>query len=181
MTTAATIQAIINAIAAFDGAYWTHEYKINGVVQKDDDGEPLYCEGGTSDCSTCSSATSVAASCEMHGCNAISAIEAGDVSQALTLVNRAATEERQFGDCPGWGPAVEAVEAWGKDLAAIRELARQDVSGETDDSYARTGDATDAINRWCASAATAGDSDLTELVERLGVEEAAKMYEAARS
>lgn len=66
------------------------------------------------------------------------------------------------------------------DIRAIRDLARQDQSGDVDDSYARTGDALDTIQRWYSSAAQAGDGTLVEIVDRLGEGEAAKIYAAAR-
>jgi len=67
------------------------------------------------------------------------------------------------------------------DLRAIRSLAQQDQAGETDDSYARTGDSVDTIKRWCASARQAGDSKLVEIVDRMGVDVAAEVYEAVRA
>src|SRR5690606_18243279 len=76
---------------------------------------------------------------------------------------------------------VPAAEITDEDRAAIKSLAKQDQSGEVDDSYARTGDAEDAIQRWYDSAAEAGDSDLCEIVDRIGLDEAAKLYEAARA
>jgi len=63
----------------------------------------------------------------------------------------------------------------------IAELARQDRAGETDDSYARTGDALDAIERWYASAAQGGDSDLVAALDEMGLAVAARMYAEARS
>ena len=39
------------------------------------------------------------------------------------------------------------------DIRAIRDLAKQDAAGETDDSFARTGDALDTIRRWRAAGA----------------------------
>lgn len=67
-----------------------------------------------------------------------------------------------------------------KDVRAIRGLARQDHSGESDDSYARTGDAEDTIRRWYAAGGSAGDRDLIDLIDRVGVREAARVYAAAR-
>lgn len=66
------------------------------------------------------------------------------------------------------------------DIRAINSLAEQDCSDDVDDSYARTGDAEDTIERWYASARQSGDRDLIDLVDRLGVSEAARIYEAAR-
>ena len=64
---------------------------------------------------------------------------------------------------------------------AIRSLARQDAGGEADDSYARTGDAEDTIRRWRASGAKAGDLDLVEIIDELGIRKAARIYAQARS
>jgi hypothetical protein len=66
------------------------------------------------------------------------------------------------------------------DIRSIASLAEQDMSGEVDDSYARTGDAADTIRRWYASARSAGDTGLIETVDRMGVMAAAQAYEAAR-
>lgn len=66
------------------------------------------------------------------------------------------------------------------DIRAISSLAQQDQSGEVDDSYARTGDAADTIQRWYDSAAEAGDLDLVEMVNRIGLVAAARLYEKAR-
>ena len=63
---------------------------------------------------------------------------------------------------------------------AIRNLARQDRSDDVDDSYARTHDAKDTIERWRAAAAEAGDRDCVLAIDRLGVERAAEVYAAAR-
>ena len=65
--------------------------------------------------------------------------------------------------------------------SAIRDLASQDQGDDVDDSYARTGDAVDTIQRWRASAGQAGDRDLCELIEAAGVEECARIYESVRS
>lgn len=66
------------------------------------------------------------------------------------------------------------------DISAIRDLARQDQSGEVDDGYARTGDAEDTIRRWYDAGRSAGDRDLIDLIDRIGVQGAARTYEAAR-
>ena len=66
------------------------------------------------------------------------------------------------------------------DIRAITSLAEQDTSGEVDDSYARTGDAEDTIRRWRSSARSAGDTDLVETIDRMGISSAARAYEAAR-
>jgi hypothetical protein len=66
------------------------------------------------------------------------------------------------------------------DINVVASLAEQDTSGEVVDSYARTGDAADTILRWYASARSAGDTDLVETIDRMGVAAAAKAYEAAR-
>lgn len=66
------------------------------------------------------------------------------------------------------------------DILAIRDIAKQDAAGETDDSYARTGDALDTIRRWRASSAAAGDHELVVIIDRLGEDEAAEIYAAAR-
>lgn len=66
------------------------------------------------------------------------------------------------------------------DIRAVASLAEQDMSGEVDDSYARTGDAKDTIQRWYDSARSAGDTDLIKTIDRMGVAAAAKAYEAAR-
>lgn len=63
---------------------------------------------------------------------------------------------------------------------AIKSLAKQDQAGETDDSYARTKDARDTIERWHKSAASAGDLELCEIIDALGLERAAEIYAAAR-
>jgi hypothetical protein len=66
------------------------------------------------------------------------------------------------------------------DIRAVASLVEQDMSGDVDDSYARTGDAEDTIQRWYASARAAGDTDLVETIDRMGVAAAAEAYEAAR-
>lgn len=67
-----------------------------------------------------------------------------------------------------------------EDAKAIRALARQDQAGEVDDSYARTGDAEDTIQRWREAGRSGGDRDLADLIDRVGVRAAARVYEAAR-
>ncbi len=67
------------------------------------------------------------------------------------------------------------------DLRAIRALAHQDQAGEVDDSYARTGDAEDTIQRWYDSARSAGDYRLVEIIDRIGIAAAARIYEAERN
>lgn len=62
----------------------------------------------------------------------------------------------------------------------IRSLAKQDTAGEVDDSYARTGDAQDTIERWYGAARQAGDAGVIEAIDVLGMTEAARLYEAAR-
>lgn len=66
------------------------------------------------------------------------------------------------------------------DIRAIRDLAKQDAAGETDDSFARTGDALDTIRRWRAAGADAGDAELVETIDRLGEDEAAEIYASSR-
>lgn len=66
------------------------------------------------------------------------------------------------------------------DIRMIASLAEQDMSGEVDDSYARTGNAKDTIRRWHGAARSAGDADLVETINRMGVAAAAEAYEAAR-
>jgi hypothetical protein len=66
------------------------------------------------------------------------------------------------------------------DVRAIHELARQDLAGEVDDSYARTRDAEDTIRRWHDAGAANGDDDLVELIDRVGLRAAARVYSAAR-
>ena len=67
-----------------------------------------------------------------------------------------------------------------QDRAAIRDLARQDMAGETDDYYARTLDAPTTISRWRESGAQAGDRELVELIDRVTPPEAARLYEECR-
>lgn len=67
------------------------------------------------------------------------------------------------------------------DLSGIRSLAQQDMAGEVDDSFARTGDAEDTIEHWRAAARQANDTDLIALIDRLGVPVAASIYAAARA
>lgn len=74
--------------------------------------------------------------------------------------------------------AVPVDPRWHK---VIAELARQDVSGETSDSYAKTGDADLAIAEWYRSAAQAGDSRLVEALDEMGHDVAARLYAEARS
>lgn len=63
----------------------------------------------------------------------------------------------------------------------ITELSRQDRSGETDDSFARTRDARDTIARWYTSAAQGGDADLVAALDEMGHAVAARLYAEARS
>lgn len=63
---------------------------------------------------------------------------------------------------------------------AIRDLARQDRCDDVDDSYARTHDAKDTIERWRSAAAEAGDTECVQAIDRLGVSRAAEVYAAAR-
>ena len=62
----------------------------------------------------------------------------------------------------------------------IRSLARQDVAGGVDDSFARTGNAEDTIRRWQRSASEAGDQKLVDIIKHLGVPRAAAVYRQAR-
>ena len=64
---------------------------------------------------------------------------------------------------------------------AIKDLARQDRNDDVDDSYARTHDASDTIERWRAAAAEAGDRECVQAIDRLGVSRAAEVYAAART
>jgi hypothetical protein len=65
-------------------------------------------------------------------------------------------------------------------IQIINHLAYQDVADDVDDSYARTGDAVDAIRRWRDSAADAGDDELIDGIETLGIPRAAGAYDQER-
>lgn len=82
---------------------------------------------------------------------------------------------------PGCASDALSVDIARDDVRGIRDLARQDQAGEVDDSYARTGDAEDTIRRWYDAGRSAGDRDLVDLIDRVGVRDAARIYEAARS
>ncbi len=64
---------------------------------------------------------------------------------------------------------------------AIRSLARQDRQDNVDDSYARTHDAEDTIERWRSAAGEAGDRECVQAIDRLGVSRAATVYAEART
>lgn len=72
------------------------------------------------------------------------------------------------------------------DLAAIRDLASQDIGGEPEsDTYTTCGldgleAAERAIKSWHSSAAQAGDHECVEIIDRLGISAAAREYFAAR-
>lgn len=83
-------------------------------------------------------------------------------------------------DVAAQDPSLIFCEITDADAHAIRNLAWQDRSGEVDDSYARTGDAEDTIRRWYDAGGSGCDRDLVELIDRVGVREAALVYEAAR-
>ncbi len=63
------------------------------------------------------------------------------------------------------------------DAACARNLARQDVADDVDDSYARTGDAQDAIRHWYEG----GDPDLCEAIDRSGIEAIGIVYAQVRA
>jgi hypothetical protein len=63
----------------------------------------------------------------------------------------------------------------------MASLAQQDMCDDVDDSYARTNDAEDTIRRWYDSAAQAGDTDLCEAVDEVGLDVAAALYAEERA
>ncbi len=67
------------------------------------------------------------------------------------------------------------------DALIARNLARSDVSGDVDDSYAHTGDSQDTIQRWYDSAAAGGDVALCDEIGRSGIQAIGIVYARVRS
>jgi hypothetical protein len=108
MTTRQLIRTIRNSQRAWTGADWTHEYRIDGESVWEDD-EPVYCDGECPDCSTCSDAKDDAEAAAEVADQALVAVKAGDLVQAVRLMEQAVRIEGGWGDSPAYGPALDAV------------------------------------------------------------------------
>lgn len=105
MFSTALIATIRDGIDAFTCDF-THEYLQNGQIVVD-----VYCEGDHDDCSYCATVRAAAKEAEQLAEEAIAAVSAGNFSKARELIERAAKVELEFGDCPAYQPAVEALRA----------------------------------------------------------------------
>jgi hypothetical protein len=110
MTTRQLIRTIRNSQRVWTGADWTHEYRRNGESVWEDD-EPVYCAGGCPDCTYCSDAKDDAEGAAQIADEAIVAIKAGNLMQAVRLMEEAVRVESEYGDSPAYGDALDAVSA----------------------------------------------------------------------
>ena len=103
-------EAIANAIVGWDGCDWTHEEEDEeGERVLDEDGDPRYCDGESETCAYCRKAAEAAHEAERLGHEATTAVEAGDMALALTLVEAAHGLEMDYADAPAWDPALKLV------------------------------------------------------------------------
>lgn len=105
----ATKDALIGMIeaaqSAWDSCDWTHD-------APSEDGERVVCDGGDEDtCDYCRRATAAAKGAIAIGDHAITAIRAGDINRAKSLVEQARSIESEWGDCPAWREVAGAMEA----------------------------------------------------------------------
>ena len=98
----ALTEAINRGIAGFRSCNWTHE---NG---RDDDDEPIYCDGGSPEvCETCRRVERDAASSVRSGQRALALLQGPtpDLSAVLAEVESAQQLEIAWGDDPAWSDA----------------------------------------------------------------------------
>ncbi|HVW10883.1 MAG TPA: hypothetical protein VHC90_19990 [Bryobacteraceae bacterium] len=113
MTRTELIELVETAQANWDSCDWTHELRdLDGAIQLDENENAIMCDGGHEDtCATCRDAMKDADAAIEHGDKAIAALKSGDIAAAKEHVAAARDLENEWGDCPAWREASDAMEA----------------------------------------------------------------------